>query len=136
MPHPTINLTGEQRSALYAQVRNHLAALGDVFIAMECNEDIATAERLGREFGKDFRLLEDIGWHQDDSRDQVELTMAPEDLAALMRRLRDEAEGGLADAVKEREAVAGTKIVEEHESTIRACDAVLVHLGSREGESE
>jgi hypothetical protein len=79
MPRPTIKITGEQRNGLYAQVRNHLAALGDVFLAMECNDDVATAERLGREFSKDFRLLEDIGWHKDDSRDQVELTMPPED---------------------------------------------------------
>jgi hypothetical protein len=130
MPRSTIKITGEQRNALYAQVRNHL----DVFLAMECNEDIATAERLGREFSKDFRLLEDIGWHQDDSREEVELTMTPDNLAALLRRLREEAEGGLIDAIREREASAGTEVIEEHESAIRACEAVLACLDSGEGE--
>jgi hypothetical protein len=136
MPRPTIKITGEQRNGLYAQVRNHLAALGDVFLAMECNDDIATAERLGREFSKDFRLLEDIGWHQDDGRRQVELTMPLEDLAALLRRLRDEAEGGLIDAIREREAAADEEIIEEHESTMRACKSVLACLDSREGAEE
>lgn len=132
MPRPTIEVTGDQRDALYAQVRNHLADLDAVFLAMERN-DIATAERLGEEFSKDFRLLEDIGWHEDDRREQVELTMAPGNLAALMKRLRDEAKGGLAGAIEEREAVAGAEIIEEHESTMRACDAVLVYLDSRDG---
>ena len=58
MPRKTIKITGEERDALYDQVRNHLAALGDVFVAMECQKDYATAERLGIEFGEDFRLLQ------------------------------------------------------------------------------
>ena len=43
-------------------MRNHLAALGDVFVAMECQKDYPTAERLGIEFSEDFRLLADLGW--------------------------------------------------------------------------
>jgi hypothetical protein len=128
MPASTIRVTGDQRDALYTQVRNHLAALGDVFTAMECQGDIATAERLGREFAKDFRLLEDLGWHPDGGREQVELTMPPEDLAPLIRRLRDEAKGGLVDALKEREEMGGDEISAEHESTMRACEAVLIYL--------
>ena len=81
-------------------MRNHLAALGDVFVAMEYHKDFATAERLGIEFGEDFRLLQDIGWPEDDGRDRIELTMPSEDLTELMRRLLAEAQGGLADAQK------------------------------------
>ena len=40
-------------------------------------------------------------------------------------RLRDEAEGGLADARKEREAVAGANVIEGLESTIQACNEVM-----------
>ncbi|HEX7245099.1 MAG TPA: hypothetical protein VF245_05985 [Solirubrobacterales bacterium] len=134
MPHPTIKITSDQRDAIYAQVRNHLAALGDVFTAMELQDDILTAERMGRQFSQDFRLLEDIGWREDDGRDQVELTMPCADLAALMTRLREEAQGGLADALKEREEVAGDEIIADLESTMRACDAVLVYLDSGYGE--
>jgi hypothetical protein len=125
MPRKTIKITGEERDALYDQVRNHLAALGDVFVAMECQKDYATAERLGIEFGEDFRLLQDLGWPEDDDRDRVELTMPYEDLTELMRRLREEAQGGLVDARKEREAVAGANVIEGLESTILACSEVM-----------
>jgi hypothetical protein len=86
VPRKTIKITGEERDALYDQARNHLAALGDVFVAMECQKDYATAERLGIEFGEDFRLLQDLGWPEVDDRDRVELTMPYEDLTELMRR--------------------------------------------------
>jgi hypothetical protein len=98
MPRTTATITGAQRDALYEQVRNHLGALGDVWIAMEKNSDFATAERLGIEFGEDFRLLHDLGWDENDSREVVELTMPPEDLAEVLTRLRREAEGGLTDS--------------------------------------
>lgn len=125
MPRKTIKISGEERDALYDQVRNHLAALGDVFVAMECQKDYATAERLGIEFGEDFRLLQDLGWPEDDDRDRVELTMPYEDLTELMRRLCEEAEGGLADARKECEAVAGANVIEGLESTIQTCGEVM-----------
>lgn len=136
MPSPTIKITSDQRDALYEQVRTHLSGLGDVFTAMERNSDFATAQRLGKEFSEDMRLLEDLGWHEDNGTSQVELTMPPEELTALTKRLRDEAKGGLADAIREDEASAGDKIAGEYEAAIRACDAVLVYLGSREGEPE
>lgn len=130
----TIKITSDQRDALYEQVRTHLSGLSDVFTAMERNSDFATAERLGSEFSEDMRLLGDLGWHEDNGAGQIELTMPHEELAALMGRLRDEAEGGLADAIKESEASVGGKIAGEYEATIRACEAVLVYLSSREGE--
>ena len=40
-----VKITGEQRRALYEQVRNHLAGLGDVFVPLECQKDYPTAER-------------------------------------------------------------------------------------------
>ena len=52
--HPTLKILDSQRDALYEQVRNHLAALGDLWIALEHKRDYATAERLGIEFGEDF----------------------------------------------------------------------------------
>ena len=36
MPRPTLKIVGSQRDALYEQVRNHLAGLGDVVVALEC----------------------------------------------------------------------------------------------------
>jgi hypothetical protein len=35
MPRPTLKIVASQRDALYEQVRNHLAGLGDVVFAHE-----------------------------------------------------------------------------------------------------
>lgn len=80
MPCTTCTIDGDQRDGLYELVRNHLGAVGDLWIALEINKDFATAERLGLKFGEDFRLLEDIGWNGRDGRKAFELTMPPEDL--------------------------------------------------------
>lgn len=129
MPRPTLKILASQREALYEQVRTHLGALNDVWIAMECNKDYDTAERLAIEFAEDFRLMEDLGWNPVDERDRVELTMAPHDLMEVARRLRDEAKGGLADARAERQATAEEKAVEEFESAGNACEEILRMLG-------
>ncbi len=54
---PTLKIVASQRDALYEQVRNHLAGLGDVVVGRECQKDYPTAERLAIEFGEDFRLM-------------------------------------------------------------------------------
>lgn len=66
---------GRPAQALYEQVRNHLAAFGDLWLALETDRDYANAKRLAVEFGEDFRLLEDLGWDPNDGRFTVELTM-------------------------------------------------------------
>jgi hypothetical protein len=47
MPTSTATIDCDQRDGLYELVRNHLGAVGDIWIALEQNEDFATAERLG-----------------------------------------------------------------------------------------
>ncbi len=46
MLNVTTTIDRDQRDGLYELVRNHLGAIGDVWIALEENEDFATAERL------------------------------------------------------------------------------------------
>lgn len=129
MPDTTPTISGEQRDALYELVRDHLGGLNDVWIAMEQDRDFATAERLGLEFGEDFRLLEDLGWREDDNREAIELTMPAADLGQLLRRLHDEAEASLSRSPDE----AGSR--EEDERTERrlllamdTCEELLVAL--------
>lgn len=86
MPSSTATINKDQREALYELVRNHLGGLGDVWIAMEAKGDYATAERLALEFSEDFRLLADLGWDREDSREMVELTMPREDLTEALKR--------------------------------------------------
>jgi hypothetical protein len=92
MPTNTATIDRDQRDGLYELVRNHLGGIGDIWIALEENEDFATAERLGLEFGEDFRLLEDIGWAPCENCESFALTMPMHDLMELLQRLHGEAE--------------------------------------------
>lgn len=95
MPGTTTTIDKEQRDGLYELVRNHLGGIGDIWIALEQDGEYMLAERMGIEFGEDFRLLADLGWEPEDKRKSVELTMEAHDLAELLTRLRGEAEGVL-----------------------------------------
>jgi hypothetical protein len=135
VPSTICTITKDQRDGLYELVRNHLGGIGDVWIAFEENEDYATAERLGLEFGEDFRLLEDLGWREDDGRDGVELTMPTHDLMELLQRLHGEAERVLLESVTERrskEEDAETK--ELFQLGFDACEELLADLDPRVGD--
>lgn len=131
----TATITKDQRDGLYELVRNHLGGIGDVWIALEENEDFATAERLGIEFGEDFGLLADIGWRPEESRLDFELTMPPHDLTELLKRLHDEAEKLLVESPAERQS---RREDEEANQRFRvgldACEEVLIELDGRGGE--
>lgn len=136
MPDTTTTISGEQRDALYQLVRDHLGGLNDVWIAMEENRDFATAERLGLDFGRDFRLLEDLGWGEEDEREAVELTMPGGELIQVLKRLHEDAEAALSGSRQERRSR------EEDERTDRrlllamdACEKLLLALDeqAREG---
>ena len=132
MPGTTTTITGEQRDGLYELVRDHLGGLNDVWIAMEQDKDFATAERLGMEFGEDFRLLADLGWAESDGREAVELTMPPEDLTEMLRRLRDEAIGGLSESPGERKSrEEDEETNERYRHAMSTCGELLAALGVR-----
>ena len=71
-------------------------------VALVEEEDFETAKRLGLEFGEDFRLLQDLGWHPTDSRQTVALTTPPHDLMELPNQ--DESERVFAESRTERES--------------------------------
>jgi hypothetical protein len=131
----TTTIDRDQRDGLYELVRNHLGAIGDVWIALEENEDFATAERLGIEFGEDFRLLADLGWQPRDDREVFELTMPIHDLMEVLKRLHGEAEKVLLESGTERESKEADEETNAHfQLGLDACGEVLVDLGEREGE--
>jgi hypothetical protein len=131
MPSSAAMITKGQRDALYELVRNHLGGLGDVWIAMEAKGDYATAERLAIEFGEDFRLLADLGWNREDSRESVELTMPPEDLMEALKRIRGEAEGGVRGSESDREQrEAEEEINTRFQLALSTCEELLARLGA------
>ena len=94
MPGTDLTISGEQRVALYELVTLHVGDLEAVWLAMQ-QGDYETAERKALEFAADFRLLTDLGWHPEDGRDAVRLTIPPEELADALWRILGDAEGGL-----------------------------------------
>jgi len=118
---------------LYELVLDHLSGIGDFWIAIE-EKDFAKAERLGIEFGEDFRLLDDIGWEPEHGRATVALTMPPHDLIELLRRLRGEAESVL-------EGSACARLLQEEEESAKqryqraksACEELIDRLDPRKG---
>jgi hypothetical protein len=59
VPGTTTTIDKEQRDGLYELVRNYLGGIGDIWIALEQDGEYMLAERMGIEFGEDFRLLAD-----------------------------------------------------------------------------
>ncbi len=136
MPHreegvvpESIVINPDQREGLYELIRNHLGSIEDFWVAMERTEDFAAAERLGREFAQDFRLLEDIGWASDDRREEFGLTMATDELVPLLKRLHEEADQILVEHGTEAQSSR-----EDAETDLRfhfgyeACKKVLADL--------
>jgi hypothetical protein len=131
MPATTITIISDQRNGLYELVRNHLGSVGDLFDALERDKDFVEAERLGIEFAEDFRLLQDLGWGERDTRESVELTMPPHDLMEVLNRLHGEAEVVLAGANPSPEDAATN---ERFLRGLDACETVLVNLDSSASE--
>jgi hypothetical protein len=125
----SIVINADQREGLYELVRNHLGSIEDFWVAMERTEDFAVAERLGREFAEDFRLLEEIGWASDDPREEFALTMAADELVPLLKRLHEEADQILVEHGSEARSSR-----EDAETHLRfhlgyeACEKVLADL--------
>jgi hypothetical protein len=134
MPSGTVTISPEQRNGIYELARNHLAGLNDVYLAMEVHRDFATAERLGREFAEDLRLLGDIGWRPEDYRQKFVITMGADDLVGLLTRLKGEAEQLLLGAERqaaEQEAETSGRFQRGYQ----ACAELLAGLDPGEGEA-
>jgi hypothetical protein len=127
----TATIDRERRDALYELVLDHLSGVGDFWIAIE-EKDFAKAERLGIEFGEDFRLLDDIGWEPEHGRATVALTMPPHDLIELLRRLHAEAEcvlvGSACARLLQEEEESATQ---RYQRAKTACEELIEKLDPR-----
>ena len=136
MPSSAATINRDQRNGIYELVRNHLAGLSDVYVAMEQEGDFATAERLGLEVGEDFRLLRDIGWRPEDDRQEFVLTMPALDRTELLRRLQHEAGHVLLGSGTERQASEqDAETNRRFQLGYHACGELLANFDQPEGES-
>lgn len=124
-------ITPEQRDAVYDQLLDRLSGIGDVWIAAS-KERFDTADRLGREYSDDLRLvLDDLGWGGRPGQGPIELTAPTQVLRSVFGRLQESVEGERdhwgEDWAASREHEERNRIVGE------ACQAVLGELeGGRE----
>jgi hypothetical protein len=114
-----LTVTAAQRDALYDQILDRLSGIGDIEMAIEARNYDA-AERIGREYSDDLRLLlEDLGIGE-----PIELTVPSEVLRRVLPRLRELAidhSAGLASELAEaREVTERNRLVAEACATVSA----------------
>ena len=122
-----VTITVEQRDALYDRILNRLSGIDDIWLAAS-SADYDTADRLGREYSDELRLvLDDLGWGDSPAVKELELKTDPVVLRRVFNRLRD-------SSVSEREAQATSwaesRVLEDRNRLVgEACATVLEALG-------
>jgi hypothetical protein len=121
----SLTISAAHRDALYDQILDRLSGIGDIEVAIQA-ENYDDAERIGREYSDDLRLLlDDLGIGEGDG-EPVELTTSPEVLRRVLPRLRQLALNYTAGL--KAEMVEVQKVSERNRLVSEACDAVLADL--------
>ena len=118
-------ISAAQRDALYDQILDRLSGIGDVWLSV-CAENYQAAERLGREYSDDLRLVtDDLGWGEGPER-PIELTTPPDVLRRALSRMRDTAVSH--DASQEELRAEVRVSAERNRLVVEACRQVLTDL--------
>ena len=122
----SLTISAAQRDALYDQILDRLSGIGDIELAIAA-KNYEDAERIGRDYCDDLRLLlDDLGLGEGDGQ-PVELSSAPELLRRILPRMRKQADDYTASL--EPEAIEVHEITERNRLVSQACEAVLSGLG-------
>jgi hypothetical protein len=78
------------RGILRRQVLDQLSGIGDVHIAL-ADDQWGTAQTLRRRYENCLRLLDDLGWREDDPAEEFAITMDPLALMRVLARLHERA---------------------------------------------
>jgi hypothetical protein len=123
-----VTISAEQRDALYDRILSRLSGIDDIWLAAS-SADYGTADRLGREYSDELRLvLDDLGWGDGPEGDELELATDPVVLRRVFARLQR-------STVTEREAQATSwaesRVLEDRNRLVgEACATVLGALGA------
>lgn len=124
-------VTSAQRDALYDWVLDRLSGIGDVWMAAS-SEDYELADRLGREYSDELRLvLDDLGWGDGPGGESIELTTSRDVLRRVFGRFRS---GAVAQRHQHEQGWDESRALEERNRLVgEACETVLTALDA-EGE--
>jgi hypothetical protein len=124
----TVTITHAQRDALYDRILDRLSGIEDIWLAASTGE-YETADRLGREYTDELRLvLDDLGWGAGPRVETLELATAPDVLRRVFGRLRET----VADERAHRQAgwIEDRQLEERNRLLGEACQSVLGALGA------
>jgi hypothetical protein len=121
-----VTITLAERNAIYAELLSRLSGIDDIRMAVE-HDDFESATRLGREFGDELRLMEDLGWGSVDAEGPIALTMPPDQRGRLFARLRTNAWTFRRDQEREEAEIERENRAqrERSERILEACDRIL-----------
>lgn len=126
----TVTITHAQRDALYDRILDRLSGIEDIWLAASTGK-YETAERLGREYSDELRLvLDDLGWGDGPDVETIELTTAADVLRRVFGRLRET----VADERAHRQVgwIENHQLEERNRQLGEACKLVLEALGTEE----
>jgi len=122
----SVRITAAERDALYEQIAVRLSGIDEVWMAVQA-EDYARADRVGREFSDDLRLvLDDLGWGTG-SGQPLELITPPDVLRRVCTRMQDTAEAQR--RTEEEERARSQEHEEQTQRVLETCRRVLGELG-------
>lgn len=124
-------ISSEQRDALYDQILVRLSGIEDIWVAAS-SENYETADRLGREYSDELRLvLDDLGWgNGPELKTMIELTTEPDVLRRVLGRL---GEAAAAEREYRQSAwVENRKLEERNRLVGETCRLVLTALDAEE----
>jgi hypothetical protein len=121
----SVTLKPTARGLLRRQVLAELSGIGDIYIAANANQ-WGTALALRRRYEDCMRLLDDLGWREDDPAEEFAITMEPVPLMRVLARLHErcgeEVEEHVASTAEGRQALWEAML------TVAVCGDVLVDL--------
>ncbi len=121
-----VTISHAQRDAVYDRILDRLSGIEDIWLAAS-TERYETADRLGREYSDELRLvLDDLGWGDGPEVETIELTTEPDLLRRVFGRLRDTAAG---ERAAQATSWTESRVLEDRNRLVgEACDTVLATL--------
>lgn len=120
-----LRITAAQRDAFYDQILDRLSGIGDIELALAAG-NFENAERLGREYSDELRLLvDDLGIGMS-SGSCITLTTPPDVLLRVLPRLRDLAVRLSESMAPQRDEMH--ELEERNRVISQACDVLLSRL--------